>query len=204
MNAVQNAPMADVEFEIVRYAEDKTPEVVITGQSSDLGIINVNIEAVKHKTYSYKLILLGFNVDSETMALDISKSGTSQVQTFDREIEKGELNDFTFELVNGVNAAISIYNENCQSSDVLKLESVNLNLGKAFGTAFHDFFFDSEFTNMQGCVDKEIKPVNSNYTYAGTNLIRKTVTENGTTTVSVDTVYLGYTNAEVDSINIVY
>ncbi|MFT7344569.1 MAG: hypothetical protein ACI9XP_001154 [Lentimonas sp.] len=49
-----------------------------------------------------------------------------------------------------------------------------------------------------------MKPVNSNYTYAGTNLIRKTVTENGTTTVSVDTVYLGYTNAEVDSINIVY
>ncbi|MFT7344567.1 MAG: hypothetical protein ACI9XP_001152 [Lentimonas sp.] len=203
MNAVQNTPMADVEFEIRFEISGSKSEVIATGKSTIDGIINVNIDAVKHKTYRYKLILISFDKDIQSLAYDVSDFGDED-SSFEKRIVKGELNDFTFKIVKRVNAFITILNENCQSSDVLKLESVNLNLGKAFGTAYHDFFFDSEFTNMQGCVDEEIKPVNSNYTYAGTNLIRKTVTENGTTTVSVDTVYLGYTNAEVDSINIVY
>ena len=113
------------------------------------------------------------------------------------------MNDLTFKLVKRVNPFVRIFNENCQSSDVLKLESVNLHLGRRFGTEYNDFFSEPvEFKNMEGCIDEEYDYLP--FSYAGTNLIRKTITENGTTTVSVDTVYLGFTDAEVDSIQIVY
>ncbi|MFT7344568.1 MAG: hypothetical protein ACI9XP_001153 [Lentimonas sp.] len=198
MNAVQNTPMADVEFEI--RLGDK--EVIFSGKSTIDGIINVNIDAVKHKTYRYKLVLISFNKDIQSSARDVSDFGDED-SSFEKRIVKGELNDFTFKIVKRVNAFITIFNENCQSSDVLKLESVNLDLLYGTEPSFHDFFyFPEKFRNMQGCINDDYDYLD--LTYAGTNLIRKTVTENGTTTVSVDTVYLGYTNAEVDSINIVY
>jgi hypothetical protein len=202
MNAVQNTPMADVEFEIRFEISGSKSEVIATGKSTIDGIINVNIDAVKHKTYRYKLILISFDKDIQSLAYDVSDFGDEDL-IFEKRIVKGELNDFTFKIVKKVNAVVTIFNENCQSSDVLKLESVNLDLLYWTGSAFHSFFYNPEkFRNMQGCINDEYDYLQ--YTYAGTNLIRKTVTENGVTTVSVDTVYLGYTNAEVDSINIVY
>jgi hypothetical protein len=209
-NSYTSAFMPEIYVEVIQVGDNEA-KTVFSEWTNSKEKITLSLETVKHKSYTYKVEIDGNNKQSTGQYsfslynyIDISGDENSYEYGFNRSIEKGVQNSFLFDLLEKNITYVEIYNENCMPDDEIKVEYKNLLWADRFGNQFHDLFENLNpglYPELKGCVDTDLGKLIK--MKSGTNIIKKTITQNGSTTVIMDTIVIANTQ-EQDSLIIVY